>query len=270
MIEFLGSTFLSLHSLLQDQYYVVKTLVRSGEATAPLTTDEKKYIHHLVTSFGVECRALGFEASALQASMVEAYVSVPGPPTNHFQLQAGLESLITHAVSELSRQRFAFIPTDRHKYFEQDNLFKLNMPTSQFPSADRDIRDAGNAYAVGLHTAAVFHVMRVAEIGLRVFAKHLKVKLPKKRGPIEWAQWEDVLKEISTKIDLLALKPGTRPKKSADRAFYRGVLAEFQGFKDMYRNDVMHARRTYDQYEAASALERVGEFMQRLGTRIHE
>lgn len=270
MIEFLGSDFFSNFTLIQDRYYVVSRDAREGKPADELPINDKKHLAHIVQSFGDHCRAIGLEQSALQATVVHQHVAYQGELCNNSSVASDLEALITLVVSELSKQRFAYIPLDSHKYFEQENLFLLNQPITQFPSADQDIRDAGNAYAVGLYTATVFHLMRVAEIGLRVFAKHLRVGMPKKKGPIQWAQWEDILRELRLKIDKLSTRAGAKPKKSADRAFYRGLLTEFEGFKDMYRNDVMHVRKTYSQGEATSALERVGEFIQRLGTRVHE
>jgi hypothetical protein len=77
--------------------------------------------------------------------------------------------------------------------------------------------------------------------------------------------------EIADKVDArsVAAKKSAAAKAS-ERAFYRGVLAEFHGFKDMYRNDVMHVRVRYGPGDAAIALERVNSLMRRLGERVHE
>ena len=46
-------------------------------------------------------------------------------------------------------------------------------------SAKGDIMDAVDAYALGLNTACVFHLMRIAEHGMRALARERKVKLIK-------------------------------------------------------------------------------------------
>lgn len=282
MIEFLGTNFLSTYALLREAKAHMELgggiqsipLDSSGKPrelgpAVELTEDERQWLAHIAESAEQACASIGLSDCALIASELH-YRLVTPQSCNYERAQAELDNILTLMSVGLARHRFAFIPPDRHEYFEQDNLFGLDMPDSQFPSADQDIRNAGNAYAFGLYTAAVFHLMRVAEIGLRAFARHLRVKMPKKKGPLEWAIWEDILREIRAKIDKLAVQGGTKPKKGADRAFYRGLLAEFEGFKDIYRNDVMHVRRTYTQHEAANALERVRDFVQRLGSRIHE
>jgi hypothetical protein len=47
-------------------------------------------------------------------------------------------------------------------------------------------------------------------------------------------------------------------------------MGQFMGFKDEFRNQVMHVRRSYDEYEAGSALTRVRDFMAKLASKIDE
>jgi hypothetical protein len=273
MIEFYGADFVSELLLFQEIRLSIQRRARGGEEMVELSGDDKRYVRHIVR--GLEDRAphVGLKQSAIQASEARFQIEFPMTTPTFGVVDALLSSLASHIGTELQGQRFAYIPLERHRYFEADNLFGLSMP-NPMPSSGQDIRDAGNAYAVGLHTATVFHLMRVAEIGLRALAKHLRVTVRHKGKPIpiEWAQWEKILQQISARIDALSQpKKAQGPqKKQEDRAFYRGLLAELEGFKDMYRNDVMHVRKHYDHFEAASAIEKVGGFMRRLTSRLHE
>ena len=56
-----------------------------------------------------------------------------------------------------------------------------------FKSAKDDIGAAGNCYAADLHTAAVFHLMRVAEKGMKALARHLGIKKVTKTKPLTLA-----------------------------------------------------------------------------------
>jgi hypothetical protein len=47
-------------------------------------------------------------------------------------------------------------------------------------------------------------------------------------------------------------------------------MGEFEAFKDVYRNNVMHVRKSYDEHQAASVLLHVREFMDRLSAKISE
>jgi hypothetical protein len=109
--------------------------------------------------------------------------------------------------------------------------------------------------------------MRTAECGLRALPRERRVRVPKR--PLEWATWQDILNQIKKSVDSIA---GRRagPAKDAALEFYRGTLGEFEAFKDTYRNNVMHTRRTYDEHQAASVLVHVREFMARLAAKIDE
>jgi len=103
---------------------------------------------------------------------------------------------------ELRLRRFAFVPTERANKLDNIDKYWASVQ-QQFPSAKEDIRSAVECYALDCNTACVFHLMRVAEYGLRALARERRVKLPKNR-PLEWAEWNDVISGIIKKTDALA------------------------------------------------------------------
>lgn len=139
---------------------------------------------------------------------------------------------------------------------------------SAFELARYDIEQAVDCYACEHNTAAVFHLMRVAEHGLRGLARELRIKLPKKRS-IEWEDWNGVLMGIKGKSDAIANRP-RGPNRDAALGFYRGALTEFEGFKDEFRNNVMHARKSYDEHQALSLLLKVRDFVERLSAKTDQ
>ena len=138
----------------------------------------------------------------------------------------------------------------------------------KFPNAKRDAFSAVDCFAMGQGTASVFHSMRVAEYGLRALARERSVVLPKKK-PLEWAEWQAIIEGISKKTDLIANRKAGKARDAA-LEFYRGALGEFQAFKDVYRNNVMHSRRSYNDQEAQGVLVRVYDFMNRLAQKTGE
>lgn len=208
-------------------------------------------------------------------------------------LETVLETITVSIGDELSERTFAFIPHEKQKFFEQDALFGSAVENA-FPSATRDIKDAGNCIAADLHTAAVFHLMRVAERGMRALAKHLHVtvkvgqkakpemKCPQcktvvvsaisaksKRLPLDYAMWEQVLVALTKKIQSLKNK-SKGPARSAEFEFYHGLIIQLEAFKDLWRNEVSHCRGDFDETEALRAHSHVEKFMQKLATRVHE
>lgn len=139
----------------------------------------------------------------------------------------------------------------------------------QFPSAKVDCEEAVYCYVLERNTASIFHSMRVAEIGLRALGRRMKVKLPKGKK-LEWAEWQMILREMSKKIDTIGQTTKAGPAKDEMLEFYSGAIGQFNGFKDEFRNQVMHVRKNYDEYDAERSLTRVRDFMGKLAGKIDE
>ena len=152
---------------------------------------------------------------------------------------------------------------------EQKDLFGKQVG-KLFPDARDEIRLAGNCLAVDLNTAAVFHLMRVAEFGMRALAVHLNVKLKKK--PIEHGGWDESIKAIETKIHFRRERYYSSRKKNKEELeflkFCRMIADELFLFKEIWRNNTMHAISHYSETEAKGVFERVRDFMQRLAKGI--
>lgn len=139
----------------------------------------------------------------------------------------------------------------------------------KFPSVKADALAGVDCWAMGQNTASVFHLMRVAERGLRILAKERRIRTVRRNRPLEWADWQDIIAALEKEAVSFANKS---PSKSRNAAleFYRGSLASFQGFKDAYRNNVMHTRAFYTDSEANVAREHVFHFMNRLAEKTDE
>lgn len=188
-------------------------------------------------------------------------------PMSFSDYEAELRALRETIEDDLKEKWFYHYPDEKARLVI-DRAAAWPKTIERFPSAKEDVFEAIDCHATGHYTAAVFHLMRVAEHGLRALARERSVKLPKNR-PIEWANWETILQGIEKKVGQIE---GHRagPARSRALEFYRGVLGEFAAFKDAYRNDVMHARKAYDEGQSLSVLTHVREFMERLASKIGE
>lgn len=170
-------------------------------------------------------------------------------------------------MNELDEYLFLFIRPDRRPYWSNKNW----IPTSvrdNFHSATVELEAAGSSYACALGTASVFHSMRAAEHGLRALARERKIKLPKK--PIEWGTWEDLIGKIRSESQALANRFPVGEKRDGVRSFYSGALGQFDGFRDEFRNSVMHVRGSYSEQKAIEVLRRVAGFMEHLSGKTNE
>jgi hypothetical protein len=186
------------------------------------------------------------------------------------ELQSGIAD-IQYAMSvELKNITLTFIPPNKVEYLEAAELFGKAVKAAASDELNAEIKAAGNCIAADLNTAAVFHLMRVVELGLRALGRHLKVPTcgRKNQTPIALGTWEQVIQALETKTVAVANIVGRSVKKQKDLEFYKGVILEFRAFKDIWRNSVSHCRCAYDEHQAMSALIHVRRFVELLAARI--
>lgn len=87
-----------------------------------------------------------------------------------------LAAIRKRMIEELDVVKFAMIPAERAQYFERDDLFGASFHKQVPSESNAEIRAAGNCLAMDLNTAAVFHLMRAVELGLRKFVAYLQSK----------------------------------------------------------------------------------------------
>jgi hypothetical protein len=187
-------------------------------------------------------------------------------------LAALLEGMLAIMRKELQKRTFAFIPEINARYFERDDLFGEQFHKNTSPEINVEIKSAGNCLAADLNSAAVFHLIRAAERGMRRLASRLKVSVKRdgKTIKISGATWGELIIEIRKTID------SERKKSPADRKI-KGRLRDFELLADQSeiladhlnllkddRNDVMHTHNDFKASEALSVFERVRDFMQKL------
>jgi hypothetical protein len=187
------------------------------------------------------------------------------------EIVSEIEGLESSLQRELMDKRFIYIPNSKAKFCEQPALF--GEPVNKaFPSAVKDIMEAGNCLAVDLNTATVFHLMRVVECGMRALAVHLKVKI--KDRSIKQAGWDQLIKLMEKEIQLRREKYDKnkrRKRKDLETCkFYTVMVDELNIFKEIWRDHVMHTGSPYNEAEALGVLTRVHDFMQRLSTKVSE
>jgi hypothetical protein len=228
---------------------------------------ERAEIYKCLEGCLTKCDEIGLSATRTQAFKLMVLAGNPHKPFHWTEVDSGLEGIQWAIEEEISMRKFAFIPLDKVQYFERDGngaLFGKEV-YKKFKAARLDIKSAGNCLAADENTAAVFHLMCVVNIGLIALAKHLKLKIK----AIEYQEWKNIIDGLKKKVDLINQSPKGK-KKQSDLEFHNGLLLECSGFKDVYRNNVAHARTHYGFNEAEGVHDRVRDFMRRLATRVSE
>jgi HEPN domain-containing protein len=192
--------------------------------------------------------------------------AIQNPPQSHREL----ELLIDAVNAEIKSQLFFFIPSYRAKYYDWKLIKKLESSVfpgiNLFPDTSKELIRASKCYTKGEYTACVFHSMRAAEIGLRALATHLEVEFP---YSITLVEWQNIIEKIEKLIKAKAQLPKGEAKDE-ELKFYSEAASQFRYLKDAYRIFVAHARASYDEEEALSIMQRVGEFIVSLATKLKE
>lgn len=123
------------------------------------------------------------------------------------RMQSEVENLIAAIIGELQKRAFFFISLDRNNMLTQypfgEDVAKA------FPSTRNDIGQAAVCLAMELHLASVFHLMRVAEGGLRCLAQDRRIVFP---ADVKLQAWEEVFAgtgEVGGKNTALSEDPKT-------------------------------------------------------------
>jgi len=187
------------------------------------------------------------------------------PPQAIIREIDGIEKTVR---DELEKKLFAFVPSAKAVFFEQEELFGKAVKDAATAELNGEIKAAGNCLAADLNTAAVFHLMRVAEHGLHALAIHLRA-WPATRTSLEYSEWGEVLKAIRDVLNdrRNALPPGRGSAKEKEQRFYDGLLADLAYFLHD-RNPVSHLRGHYEADEAVPIFRKVGDFIKRLPPRV--
>ncbi len=164
-----------------------------------------------------------------------------------------LKELSNDVLMEFQRPVFLMIPDDRAAFYKNRLPFGEEVKNA-FPEASYDIEHAAQLMALDEWTGAVFHLMRASELALHRLCRMLRI------GNVKTREWTQLIQDIDKAIDGLRKKPRTLRRDR--RVQYLGdARASLSGFRDAFRNHVMHARARYDELAAHKIYTHVEAFM---------
>ena len=240
---------------------LIETLTRFAEKMTsadakPMPAVAQRKAHLNFKRLGDRCREISLETAAEMASEMLKDSKKPGYTyKKHGEdfdvlrrvIVANMESLVMRISSEYAQYLEPWESLD-------DALF------ASFPSAIEELESAGKCLAYDQGTATVFHLMRIMEHGLKVFAYALEIPYA--------PSWESYLTQIERQITEKH-KTKTIDWKQ-DEAYFREVAGDLQIVKIVWRNPTMHIVRSYSQSEAKEILTAVVAFMKRLSEKFSE
>jgi hypothetical protein len=243
MEQFSAARFFGIASAIRD--------LESFSEDTPFDEEAQNIMAVWLNSLVGDCKAIGLNLSVLHADRLLDDVRKKQIVTTA-QFQKHLPELRHRIEDELGLKRFMYVPPERAERYDQKEMFGKDV-TAKFPSIQYDCVEAGNCYACARSTAAVFHLMRIMEVGVQQFGTKLGVKLTGEKN------WQNILDEVNKAIRALDQKaPQTKELAATSANLYSVKLA--------WRNEVMHPKDTYTLEETDNLIRQVRIFMEQLAT----
>jgi hypothetical protein len=168
-------------------------------------------------------------------------------------------------------------------FFVLDNKYKVHLVTPAdmsekpllfgvelavlYPSAEYEIEETAKCLAFERSTAAVFHLMRIMEIGLKAVSKCLQIADPTKEAEKNWGV---MLRKIKDEIDRRNKAAPPEWSKFEDRRLMAEIYVSLDAVRNVWRNATMHVETKYTMEEAEHILNAVRGFMTKLSSRMNE
>jgi hypothetical protein len=151
-------------------------------------------------------------------------------------------------VDDLSARLFLAVPSRQEHFYKQEQPLFGDDVENKFGQMSEDIAEAGKCISMNRNTAAVFHLMRVMEIGVQRFGDKLGVTL------VQEKVWQVILDQTNAAIRKMDPK---QPKTKA----YAEAASHLYNVKVAWRNEVMHPKQTYTDEEAMAIFGNVRTFI---------
>jgi hypothetical protein len=197
-----------------------------------------------------EAGRLQLRSALAQLDRIEKYIMPQGKPGAILQgqLRTMLVDLHQRMCDELNDRFFISVPSENVPYYRQSEPPFGSEVEAKFPQMSEDISESGKCIALGLSTAAVFHLMRVMEIGTQKLGDRLGVQLASEKN------WQNILDEVNKAIKAL-------DHKAAQTKAYAAASSHLYNVKLAWRNEVMHPKQTYTHDEATKVHAAVDAFI---------
>ena len=265
MEKFALSSIVTVVSLLMELEGTLRFARRNRKDDKPIESEDLKGFINQLDGALMVCKSANLDCLEI---IKEASSRFKKPNVTLGVMESEIKHVHAGINRELAKWQFVPIQPDMVRFFNQDTLFGWEV-FDKFENARGDIREAGNCIAVGLPTSAVFHLMRVAEYGLRKIAGSLRVTLTHrgKNQPVEFADWDKIITGCNNQIAKARLL-ASGAKRQAKLELFSDGAQHCLFMKDIWRNSTSHTRSPYSQSEAVSAFDRVRDFMVFLATKM--
>ncbi|MGE0645094.1 MAG: hypothetical protein AB7P24_15630 [Nitrospira sp.] len=261
MLEFKAGRFFNLALTLQ----ILQNAMDKKPSDREMDDDSKDFLCKELEKAKEHCEGIGLPMTVLQIDRAIVNLQEKDIWLDFGSVSAHIKNIYLRIQDELGLQLFMHIPSENARYYLQPQKVLGQAVLDKFPSIINDVESSCRCYATGNYTAAVFHLMRIMECGLRVLGASLNDNsLDPKKNPT----WESILRKCD---DELRKKSNDRCHEwRGDEKFFSDATANLRAVKDAWRNPTMHIDQIYDSEQAVAVLNAVKGFMRHLATKLSE
>lgn len=269
MLKINGSAFYKALSWLRS----IQTAVDHGEASkipdTKIAIEEDEDAKNLTADLIKDSKALQGELRALGAKVTEMtvidFIKVLESGEITFRdLGRYAEQIDATIKRELSLVSLFTLDQAQVKLFEGDPPLFGKTVADKFPSVVFEVGEVGKCLAIKRATAAVFHLMRITEIGINAVRQSLAIPDPIRGGDRNWGA---ILRLIKAEM---VRRSDAKLWKNNDKEFFESAYACLDAIKGAWRNTTMHVENKYNDEEAEDILAAVRAFMRTLSGRLDE
>lgn len=216
-----------------------------------------------LSHFEDDCTSMGLVASTASIRKILVLLDQQ-PPPSYAKLQGLFDEWLGRLVDEMNGVYYLSLSDQEAKDFSEP-WKGWEQVTKSFRSAYPDVVEAGKCLGLGRYTAAVFHVMRVAEVGLRALGASLNIaSLDPKANPT----WDRILKKCDG--ELQKVRKDRNPEWLAKEEFFASPTANLHAVKNAWRNPTLHVEKHYEEDDARAIYSAVRTFMRHLSLHLAE
>jgi hypothetical protein len=226
---------------------------------------DRKYLRSRLVDLPVHLDALGADVTSLTVADADARIGLAW--TTWGAIERAFEDICSTLKRELSLKTVLVLQPQDTLYFAPKNpLFGADFASKFTTAGIFELDEAAKCLSLGRPTAAVFHLMRILEIGIKALADCLGIPDPVR--PAE-RNWGFILKSI--KENGLDKKwPKASDRLGGDGLLFEGLHASLDAIKNPWRNETMHVASKYTDDEAKHIFVAVEGFMKKLAARMDE
>lgn len=186
-------------------------------------------VSETVLPYQSRCIELGLKTSAITINRI--LVLLAEPNATYGKLRKLVDELHGRITDEMTGTLFLSLTAQEAKCYNEP-IIGWQEIIQRFPGTIRDIEEAYKSFALGRYAAAVFHSVRVIEVGLIELGKFIQVV-----DPI--SGWAAVTKRLR---QIISTKYENRSKFEKENfAFLEQMQGVSEALKNAWRNKVNHA-----------------------------